>query len=97
MRANNRLQLIRQATMEFRFRKDLAQKRFKSNKEFRYQNIVSSVKFRKCFAKFMIRIALDVFKKFLNVEVSNMARCSSETNELRDIDSIGCRARNITI
>ena len=26
-----------------------------------------------------------------------MARCSSKTNELRDIDSIGCRARNITI
>ena len=58
MRANNRLQLIQQVTMEFRFRKDLAQKRFKSNKEFRYQNIVSSVKFRNCFAKFMIRIVL---------------------------------------
>ena len=26
-----------------------------------------------------------------------MARCSSITNELKDIDSIGCRARNITI
>ena len=26
-----------------------------------------------------------------------MARCSSKTNELRDRDSIGCRARNITI
>ena len=25
--------------------------------------------------------------------VSNMARCSSKTNELRDIDSIGCRER----
>ena len=49
----------------------------------------------------MIQIAL--FKKFLSkqfiasVEVSNMARCSSETNELKDIDSIGCRARIITI
>ena len=30
-------------------------------------------------------------------EVSNMARCSSKTNELRDIDSIGCGARDITI
>ena len=26
-----------------------------------------------------------------------MARCSGKTNELRDIDSIGCRAGNITI
>ena len=49
----------------------------------------------------MILIAL--FKKFLSqqfiasVEVSNMTRCSSKTNELRDIDSIGGRARNITI
>ena len=33
----------------------------------------------------------------MSVEVSNMARCSSKTNELRDKDSIGCRARHITI
>ena len=26
-----------------------------------------------------------------------MARCSSKTKELRDIDSIGCRTRNIPI
>ena len=63
--------------------------------------IVSSIKFLKCFAKFMILIAL--FKKFLSlqfiasVEVSNIARYSSKTNELRDIDFIGCRTRNITI
>ena len=69
--------------------------------EFRYQIKVSSIKFRKCFAKFMIPIAL--FKKFLRLqfivsgEASNMARCSSKTNELRDIDSIGCRTSNITI
>ena len=61
--------------------------------------IVLSIKFRKSFVKFMIPIAL--FKKFLsqqfiaNVEVSNMARCTRETNELRDIDSIGSRARII--
>ena len=79
----------------------MAQVRFKSNLEFRYQIIVSSMKFRKGFAKFMIPIAL--FKKFLckqfiaSVEVSNIARCSSKTNELTDIDSIGCRARNINI
>ena len=87
--------------MEFRFQKSLTQERFKSNLEFRYQIIVSSIKFRKGFAKFMIPIAL--FEKFLSsqfiasVEVSNIARCSNKTNELRDIDSIGCRARNITI
>ena len=66
---------IHQVTIEFRFRKSLAQERFKSNLEFRYQIIVSSIKFRKVFAKFMIPIAL--FKKFLSafivsVEVSNM-------------------------
>ena len=84
-----------------RFQKSLPQERFKSNLEFRFQIIVSSIKFRKGFAKFMIPIAL--FKKFLSfqfiasVEVSIMARCTTKTNELRDIDSIGCRARNITI
>ena len=45
----------------------------------------------------MIPIAL--LKKFLSeqfitsVEVGNMARCSSKTNELRDTDSIRCRRR----
>ena len=49
----------------------------------------------------MIPIAL--FNKFLSkkfsvsLKFSNMARRSSKTNELRDIDSIGCLARNITI
>ena len=41
-------------------------------------------------------IPIVLFKKFMSlqciasVEVSNMARCSSKTNALRDIDSIGC-------
>ena len=52
----------------------------------------------------MIQIAL--FKKFLSqqfiasvdsVEVSNMARYSCKMDDLRDIDSIGCRARKIAI
>ena len=64
IRANNLLQLIHQVTIEIRFRKSLAQERFKSNLEFRNQIIVSSIKFWKCFAKFMIPIAL--FKKFLS-------------------------------
>ena len=51
-------------TIEFRLQKPLAQERFKSNLEFRYQIIVSSIKFIKGFAKFMILIAL--FKKFLS-------------------------------
>ena len=50
-------------TIEIRFRKSLAQERFKSNLEFRNQIIVSSIKFRKISVKFMIPIAL--LKKFL--------------------------------
>ena len=53
------------------------------------------------FAKFMIPIPLlNKFqsKQFIaSVEISNIARCPSKTNELRDIDYIGCRARNITL
>ena len=64
MIANNLLQFIHQVTIEFRFRKSLAQERLKSYLEFRYQIIVSSIKLRKCFVKFMVPIAL--FKKFLS-------------------------------
>ena len=64
IRANNLLQFIHQVTIEIRFGKSLAQERLKSNLEFRNQIIVSSIKFRKGFAKFMIPIAL--FKKFLS-------------------------------
>ena len=49
IRANNPLQLIHQVTIEIRFRKSLAQERFKSNLEFRNQIIVSSIKFWKCY------------------------------------------------
>ena len=64
IRANNIFPFIHQVTREFRFRKSLAQERFKSNLEFRYQIIVSSIKFRKRLSKFMILIAL--FNKFLS-------------------------------
>ena len=47
-----------QVTLEPRFRKSLAHERLQSNLEFRYQFIVSSIKFRKGFVKFMIPIAL---------------------------------------
>ena len=57
-------QFIHQVTIEFRFRKSLAHEGFKSNLEFRYQIIVLSINFRKCFANVMIPIAL--FKKFLS-------------------------------
>ena len=64
IRATILLQFIHQVTIEFRFGKSLAQERFNSNLEFRYQIIVSSIKFKKGFAKFMMPIAL--FKKFLS-------------------------------
>ena len=54
IRANNLLQFIHQVTIEIRFRKSLAQERFKSNLEFRNQIIVSSIKFRKGFAKSLV-------------------------------------------
>ena len=63
IRANNLLQFMHQVTIEIRFRKSLAQERFKSNLELRYQIIVLSLRFRKGFVKFMIR--LDLFNKFL--------------------------------
>ena len=64
IRTNNLLQFIHQVTIEISFLKSLAQERFKSNLEYRNQIIVSSIKFWKSFAKFMIPIAL--FKKFLS-------------------------------
>ena len=64
IRTNNLLQFIHQVTIEIRFRKSLAQEKFKSNVEFRNQIIVLSIKFWKSFAKFMIPIAL--FKKCLS-------------------------------
>ena len=62
IRANNLFQFIHEVTIEIRFRKSMAQERFKTNLEFRNQTIVSSIKFRKSIAKCMIPIAL--FKKF---------------------------------
>ena len=54
IRANNLPQFIHQVTIEIRFRKSLAQKW--------YQILVSYIKFRKSFVKFMVPIAL--FKNF---------------------------------
>ena len=57
-----------------------------SDIDLRYQIIVSALKLRKRFAKFMILIAL--FKTFLGyqfiviVEVSNMARCSNHIGRI---------------
>ena len=73
IKANNLLQFIHQVTIEFRFRKSLAKEKFKSNLEFRYQIIVSSIKFRFFFAKFMIPIAL--FKKSLTSLKSIYCEC----------------------
>ena len=60
-------QFIHHVTIEFSFQKFLAQERFKSNLELRSQIIVSSIKFRKSFAKFMKPITL--FKKFLSYQL----------------------------
>ena len=57
------LQFIHQVTIKIKFPKSLAQKRFKSNLEFRNQIIVLSIKFWKCFAKFMILI--DIYCQFV--------------------------------
>ena len=53
IRGNNLLQFIHQVTIEFRFRKSLAQRRLKSNLEFRYQIIYSIIKFRNGFVNFI--------------------------------------------
>ena len=66
IRANNLLQFIHQVTVEIRFRRSFAQERFKSNLEFRNQIIVSSIKFWKGFAKFMIPIPLYVRSFWVN-------------------------------
>ena len=58
---NNSPQLTHQATIETWLRKSPAQERSKSNPESRNQIKVSSIKFWKCFAKFMTPTAL--FKK----------------------------------
>ena len=63
IRANNLLQYIHQVTIKFRFLKTPWRKRDLSPTWNLDTIIVSSVKFRKGFAKFMIPIAL--FKKFL--------------------------------
>ena len=49
IRANNLLQFIHQVTIEIRFRKSLAQERFKSNLEFRnHRNLEFSLHMSKC-------------------------------------------------
>ena len=72
IRASNPLQFIHQVTIEIRFRKSLAQERFKSNLEFRNQITVSSIKFGKCFAKFMIPMCSDELNKIPKTQISNI-------------------------
>ena len=62
---------------------------------------VPTIKFGKCFAEFMIPIAL--LKKFGSkefvtiIEVSNMRRCSGKANKLRYIYTIRGTLRDIAI
>ena len=60
--------IFHQVTLEFSFGKSLAQEKFKSNLKFRYQIIVSSIKFGKGFA-------------CACVEISNIARCSIKVSK----------------
>ena len=62
---------------------------------------VPTIKFGKCFAEYMIPIAL--LKKFDSkefvtiIEVSNMRRCSGKANKLRYIYTIRGTTRDIAI
>ena len=56
--------LYTKSPIEFMFRKAMVQETFKSILELIYQIIVTSIEFRKGFAKILILIAL--FKKFLS-------------------------------
>ena len=62
---------------------------------------VLTIKFGKCFAEFMIPIAL--LKKFGNsefvtiIEVRNIRRCSGKANKLRYINTIRGALRDIAI
>ena len=66
IRANNLLQFIHQFTIHHRIQvpKVLVAREISVQFGIKYQIMVSSIKFRTCFAKFMILIAL--FKKFLS-------------------------------
>ena len=62
---------------------------------------MSTIKFEKCFAEFMIPITLlKMFgsKEFVTIiEVSNMRRCSGKANKLRYIYTIRGTLRDIAI
>ena len=77
------------------------QERSKSYIEFGYQIILSVVKFRKKFCEVYDtnKLVKEVSELTANCEceTSNMAKCSSKLDELRNINSIGCRQRNIDI
>ena len=76
---------IHQISIEFRIRNTLFQKLLQIDMVFFNQFIVSTVKFGKCFAEFMILIAL--LKEFgskefvATIEVTNMRRRSCKANK----------------
>ena len=63
------------------------------------QLVVSSVKFEKCYAEFMIPISFQ--KEFgsvefvTTIEVTNMRICASKANKMRYIDTIRGTTRNM--
>ena len=62
---------------------------------------MATIKLRKCFAKFMITVALpkELRRKgfVTTVEVTYAGRCSSETNKLIYLHSIGGTSRDIAV
>ena len=86
IRANNLLQFIHQVTVEFKFRKSLAQERYKSDLEFRYQIIVSSIKFRKGFANLT---TIEISNDLMNLREIAMPAFIDYVHNYRKVDEHG--------
>ena len=94
-------EFVHQVAIKFRFWKVLQKKCFQSDILFRHYVKMPPIKFWKRLTKFMISIFLS--EKFCcqnlvtSIKVINMTGHSSKSNKLRNINTIGCRTRNITI
>ena len=94
-------EFIHQMVIKFRFWKALQKKCFQSDIIFRHYVKMPPINLWKRLTKFLISIPLS--EKFCcqnlitSIKVINMTRNSSKSNKLRNINTIGCRTRNITI
>ena len=86
---------------KFQALNSLQKKCFQSDFIFRHYVKMPLIKFWKRLTKFMISISLS--EKFgcqnliMSIKVINMTGHSSKSNKLRNINTIGCQVRNITI